>query len=188
MGAAIFVGLGANLPFPGLPGCRATCGAALAALRDEGADVRRRSRWYRSAPIPASDQPWHVNAAVELGWAGSAQALLELLHRLEARFGRRRGPPGAPRTLDLDLLAFGGEVRTAGEGPLLPHPRLHERAFVLLPLCDLAPGWRHPVLGRTARELLAALPPGQAVEVLADGPGLFGTEWTGEVWGSPNAK
>lgn len=176
----IFIGVGANLPHRGFPTPRATCGAALAALREHGVVIRRRSRWYRSAPVAPSDsdQSWYVNAVVEVGWAETSQALLQLLHEVEVRFGRRRGVPGEARTLDLDLLAFGGEARTTGEGPLLPHPRMHERAFVLRPLADIAPDWRHPVLGRTVRELLAALPPGQAVEVLAEAAGPFGTEGT----------
>ena len=81
-------------------------------------------------------------------------ALLELLHNIETAYGRVRSRPNAPRTLDLDLLAHGGAVMT-GEGLELPHPRLAERRFVLAPLAEIAPGWRHPVLGETAAVLAA---------------------------------
>jgi 2-amino-4-hydroxy-6-hydroxymethyldihydropteridine diphosphokinase len=85
-------------------------------------------------------------------------ALLAALQAIEARFGRVRPFPNAPRTLDLDLLDLGGAVRAAPD-PVLPHPRMAGRAFVLAPLCDIAPAWVHPVLGRTAAALLAGLGP-----------------------------
>jgi len=85
--------------------------------------------------------------------------LLAALHAVEAGFGRRRNAPNAPRTLDLDLLAYDGLVtgETAGAGPLLPHPKLEARGFVLTPLCEIAPGWRHPVTHITAKSMLEAL-------------------------------
>ena len=83
---------------------------------------------------------------------------------IEATCGRERSVPNAARTLDLDIIAIGGMVRTAPD-PILPHPRAHLRAFVLLPLMDVAPTWVHPLFGKTAEELLADLPP-QGVNVL----------------------
>jgi 2-amino-4-hydroxy-6-hydroxymethyldihydropteridine diphosphokinase len=94
--------------------------------------------------------------------------LLTLLHRIEDDFGRRRGALNAPRTLDLDLLAYGDEVSAPGEWPSLPHSRLHERAFVLLPLAEVAPRWRHPVFGVSVSALIKALPPGQISESLEE--------------------
>jgi 2-amino-4-hydroxy-6-hydroxymethyldihydropteridine diphosphokinase len=161
----ILIGLGANLPSAaGAP--RATLEAALAALAAAGVRVTARSRWYRSAPVPASDQPDFTNAVAAVATSLDPVALLALLHRVEARFGRVRGAPNAARTIDLDLLDYDGRVMTAAEGVVLPHPRLHLRAFVLRPLAEIAPGWRHPALARTVEELLAALSPGQDATAL----------------------
>jgi len=159
----ILIGLGANLPsaIHGPP--EATLVAALAALADEGATVDRLSPWYRSAPVPAGDQPWYVNGVAAVTTQLAPSALLDLLHRVERRFGRQRRDRNEPRVLDLDVLDYDGLVQPEGR-PALPHPRLHERAFVLLPLRDVAPHWRHPVLGRGIDELVGALPAGQQVE------------------------
>jgi 2-amino-4-hydroxy-6-hydroxymethyldihydropteridine diphosphokinase len=166
--AVILIGLGANLPSPaGAP--VATFAAALDALGENGVRVLVRSRWYRTAPVPASDQPDFVNGVVAVSAALEPGDLLALMHRIEARFGRVRGLPNAARPLDLDLLAYDDRVMTGSAGPILPHPRLHERAFVLLPLKDVAPGWRHPLLGRTVEEMIAALPPGQEATPLSSG-------------------
>ncbi|MCA0199948.1 MAG: 2-amino-4-hydroxy-6-hydroxymethyldihydropteridine diphosphokinase [Proteobacteria bacterium] len=152
----ILIGVGANLPSDaGSP--LQTCEAALVHLGRLGVVVAARSPWYETAPVPVSDQPWFVNAVVRAETALSPAGLLAALHLTEAAFGRLRTVTNAARTLDLDLLAYGDVIRT-GEAPLLPHPRLHERAFVLFPLRDLAPGWRHPVLGETAENLAARLP------------------------------
>jgi len=154
----ILLGLGANLPSAvGAP--QATLEAALAALTEEGVIVRRRSPWYRSAPVPAGDQPWYVNGVVAVETRLDPSTLLGLLHRIETRFGRVRRERNEPRALDLDILDYDGEIRPAA--PVLPHPRLHERAFVLLPLRDVAPDWRHPVSLADVGTLIAALPAGQ---------------------------
>ncbi len=154
----IVIALGANLPSSaGAPA--ETLAAALAALEEAGVRVEKRSRWYRSAPVPASDQPDYVNAVVLVATALDPKALLALLHRIETRFGRVRGAKDAARTLDLDLLAYDDIVGDGADGLVLPHPRLHERAFVLRPLAEIAPGWRHPTLGLTALALAKNLPP-----------------------------
>ncbi len=152
----ILIGVGANLPSAaGSP--RQTCEAALLHLGRLGVVIAARSPWYETAPVPVSDQPWFVNAVARVETRLSPAGLLAALHLTEAAFGRLRTVTNAARTLDLDLLAYRDEVRTGG-APLLPHPRLHERAFVLFPLRDLAPAWRHPVLGETAENLAARLP------------------------------
>jgi 2-amino-4-hydroxy-6-hydroxymethyldihydropteridine diphosphokinase len=145
-----FVGLGANLGDPqgqlrrallalaGLPGTRLVAASSL----------------YRSAPVGHAAQPDFVNAVAEIETRLGAQALLGELLATEARFGRVRTFPNAPRTLDLDLLLYGDRV-IAEPGLIVPHPRMHERAFVLAPLAEIAPDIAIPGKGR-ARALLAA--------------------------------
>ncbi len=180
----ILIGVGANLPSPPHGSPRATCGAALAALAGAGLSIARRSQWYKSAPQPVSDQPWFVNAVVRVQTALDPKDLLDLLLKTEESFGRRRGELNAPRILDLDLLAYGEMVSdkeqpdaAGARAPDVPHPRMHERLFVLLPLRDVAPGWRHPVSGMSVEDLIQALPEGQEIEVLADANGAYGSEW-----------
>ncbi len=165
----ILIGLGANLPSERCGSPVATLEAALRSLAAGGLAVVARSSWWESAPVPASDQPWYVNGVAEVDSDLDPVALLGVLHRIEAAFGRVRSVPNAPRVLDLDLLACGDVVRTGPEAPLLPHPRLAERAFVLKPLAELRGDWRHPVSGRSLGQMLAALPPGQIVRPLRRG-------------------
>ena len=136
-----------------------------------------RSRLYRTPFVPAGAGPDVINAVAVLDTALSPEALLAELHRIEAAFGRTRGARWGNRTLDLDLLAVGQAIRpdrvtfsrwremptseqmsVAPDGLILPHPRLQDRAFVLVPAADVAPGWRHPVLEMGIAEMLAALP------------------------------
>ncbi|MGH7715976.1 MAG: 2-amino-4-hydroxy-6-hydroxymethyldihydropteridine diphosphokinase [Vulcanimicrobiaceae bacterium] len=150
----IVVALGANLP-SGFGPPHMTLDAAVGSLAQEGGDIVARSRIYRSAPVPRSDQPEYFNAVVALKTKLDPSALLAVLNRIEARFGRERREPNAARTLDLDLIAYDDIVRDTT--PILPHPRMHERAFVLLPMAEIAPTWRHPRLGLTVGALIEAL-------------------------------
>ena len=173
----ILIGLGSNLPGPDGSPSRETLTAALEELPRHGVRVLRRSRWYRSAPVPKSDQPWFVNGVAVVDFDGQPEELLAILQSLEAQFGRSRRQKNEARPIDLDLLAFGDTVRGLGSlspsGQILnlPHPELHKRAFVLLPLADVAADWRHPVSHDRVELLIARLPPNQAIEVLDDVPG-----------------
>lgn len=163
-----YIGLGANLPHPVHGAPRETLEMVIAALSALGIDVVARSSWYESAPVPMADQPWYVNGVIAVRSNLSAVDLLQKLHRVEAEFGRIRSVVNAPRVVDLDLLDHHGERRSAEEGaPILPHPRMAERRFVLLPLQEIAPAWRHPVSSERIAELIEILPPDQITRLLA---------------------
>ena len=165
MDNAIYIALGGNLPHPQYGPPKATLQAALAALESHGVMVRQASPWYRTAPVPASEQPWYFNAVAEISTDLPADRLLAELHAVEEVFGRVRGAPNAPRIIDLDLLDYRGEIAAGGPGKAtLPHPRMIGRAFVLRPLADLAPNWRHPVSGASIQALVASLPADQIIE------------------------
>jgi len=165
LSGSILIAVGANLPSPVHGSPRATCEAALAELARRGLRIVRRSRWFESAPVPVSDQPWYVNGVVAVATDLPPAELLALLHEVEHQFGRKRREVNAARVLDLDLVAYGDLVRT-DPPPVLPHPRMAERAFVVLPLADVAPDWRHPVTGKSIADLCAALPADQSIRPL----------------------
>ena len=161
----ITVGIGANLYSRNAGEPLNTCKAALEALGKMQVKVVRRSRWYWSVPVPVSDQPNFVNAVVEVETEYNPQELLLILHKVEANFGRIRESANAARVLDLDLLTYNDEVRGPGSDVRLPHPRMHERAFVLKPFIELASHWKHPIMKSSALELLAQIPSGQVAEL-----------------------
>lgn len=160
MSGGTFVALGTNLPYAGLAGPD-LLREAIVRLRSIGLMPRAASSIWKTAPWPPADQAPFFNAVIELGCTGhTPQSLFDQLSVIERAFGRERRERFAARTLDLDILDINGMAGTFGDISL-PHKRLHERAFVLAPLAEL--GWRHPVLRKTAAELLVALPPGQHI-------------------------
>ncbi|CAH0266130.1 2-amino-4-hydroxy-6-hydroxymethyldihydropteridine diphosphokinase [Roseomonas sp. CECT 9278] len=156
------VAIGANLPRPDGTPARQTCAWAVGRLGAiPGMRVVAVSSWWESAPIPPDPaSPPFVNGVVLLEGEATPAVLLAALHAIEDEAGRARPYPNAPRVLDLDLIDHGGRVQ--GGWPVLPHPRAHERAFVLRPLAEVAPGWVHPVL----EQGLAALLPGVAGQAI----------------------
>jgi 2-amino-4-hydroxy-6-hydroxymethyldihydropteridine diphosphokinase len=151
----IYVALGANQHSMHGP-ARAIIEPALAALAAHGLSVSRRSQVVRTPAWPRGSGPDYCNLVVEVATRLDPPSLLATLHAVERRFGRVRSVANAPRTLDLDLLDYDGRI--AAGPPALPHPRLAARAFVLAPLAELDPAWRHPVTGTWIGQLLAALP------------------------------
>ncbi len=151
----ILIAVGANLPdYTGRTAVE-TCRWAAQQL-ERLAPIGAVSRWYRTAPVPPSGQPDYINGVVRLDGTGDPQALLAALHKIEDTAGRVRAEVNAARVLDLDLLAVNDQIVATSE-LILPHPRLAQRAFVLVPLCDVAPGWVHPGLGQSAAALLAGV-------------------------------
>lgn len=161
----ILIGIGGNLASPNFGTPLKTLAAALVALESEGIRVASRSAWYRTEPVPRSDQPWFMNAVASLTTGLAAQDLLAALQVVEGQFGRVRGEQNAARVLDLDLLDYQGQV-TETASLVLPHPRLHQRRFVLVPLAEVAPDWRHPLSGLTVEQLLSRLAAKQPIERL----------------------
>ena len=161
----ILIGIGGNLTTPQFGPPLDTLVAALVVLAAQDIAITTRSAWYRSEPVPRSDQPWFVNAVASLTTGLSAGDLLAVLQMVEGQFGRVRGERNAARVLDLDLLDYDGEV-TETTSLVLPHPRLHQRRFVLTPLAEIAPDWHHPLSGFTAEQLLSRLAAEQPVERL----------------------
>ena len=174
-GDVALVALGSNQTFDGL-GPSGVLEAAIAALEAAGFVIRARSRYYNTPAFPAGSGPDFVNAVIEVETGGDAAAVLAQLHAVEAQMGRQRVVRWGVRTLDLDLIAMGDAVlpdaqthqywrelplevqKTATPAQLiLPHPRLAERAFVLVPLMDVAPDWVHPVTKRSVRQMHDAL-------------------------------
>jgi len=154
----IYIALGSNLPTRH-GGPRETITEAVKVMDRRGVGCVRMSSFYRTRPVPDNGQPWFLNAVMQADTKLTPQHLMNMLHLIEAEFGRLRFMQDGPRTLDLDLLAYDNRLmKGEGGGVLLPHPRMHKRAFVLEPLNEIAPDWIHPVLHKTPDELLQRLP------------------------------
>lgn len=184
LSATAAIGLGGNLA--SAEGCaKATVIAALSRLVRENVKLRGVSRLYRTPAFPAGSGPDFANAVALIATDLPPAELLDHLHAIEAQFGRRRDRRWGPRTLDIDLLYYDDRVlpdaamqrrwrdldlasqqTQAPETLILPHPRLQDRAFVLIPLAEIAPAWRHPLTGQSVADMVAALPAAEKAEVL----------------------
>jgi 2-amino-4-hydroxy-6-hydroxymethyldihydropteridine diphosphokinase len=152
----VYLSLGSNVGDRG-----ANLETAIAALGTLG-KVIARSSFYETEPVEFTAQPWFLNCALVLETTKMPRQLLKALLDLERKMGRRRSLHKGPRTIDIDILLFGDRVIDE-PGLKIPHPAMQERRFVLEPLAEIAPKAFHPVLKKTAQELLVKLPPGQRV-------------------------
>lgn len=176
------IALGSNLPAGDLSPAQAVTQAMdrIGAGRELA-----RSRLFQTPAFPPGSGPDFVNAAMRVSWDGSAGALLALLNQVEAEFGRTRQKRWEARIMDLDLIAFGAAVlpdrtvqaawagldpseaaKSAPEQLIVPHPRMAERSFVLVPMADVAAGWRHPITGQSVTEMILSRPEAERAEIV----------------------
>jgi len=165
-GIIAFIGIGSNLKDPA-----ERCREAVQTLGTIP-DIRllRSSSLYRTEPVGPQDQPWFVNAVAEIRTVLAPRPLLEALREIERNMGRSGETKWGPRVIDLDLLLYGQEV-VREEGLVIPHPELHRRRFVLVPLCELAPYAIHPAFGVSLRGLMDRLKDPGRVERMEDNQG-----------------
>lgn len=161
----ILIALGGNMPLVS-SAVIDTLHAALKVLPTYNIAIEQTAPFYRSAPVPMSDQPWFINSMASVQTPHTPRTLMDALLEIERKFGRTRGILNAARTLDLDIIDYKGLIQDADD-LILPHPRLESRAFVLHPLRDIAPRWRHPVSGLDSDTLIKALPKDQMIERMA---------------------
>ena len=149
--ADVIIAIGGNLAYGGAP-VKEVLNRAVARFPVHGLEVVKRSGLWRSQAWPDPTKPDFLNGVVLVRTVLTAREVMDALLRIEDAFGRRRSVANAPRTLDLDLIDYGGEIRSE-PGLILPHPRAAERRFVMGPLAEIDPDWRHPRLGETAAAL-----------------------------------
>ncbi len=158
----ILIALGTNLK-GGYASCEAVLDAALEALEAQRVKLLARSPIYQTPPIGPPGQGDYLNMVIRVGTVLPPRPLLKILHKIEFEMGRERRVRWGARIIDLDLIDYRGQQHRFA--PILPHPRLHQRGFVLRPLHDIAPGWRHPVSQRSVQQLLQALPANMRIGV-----------------------
>lgn len=176
----IVIGLGSNLKTEKYSSSKEILEASISLLHEKGLRIVKISNFYETEPVPKSDQPWFVNAAICVETSFEAHELLRILHEIENELGRVRKERWEARIIDLDLLCYNEMVvptknewkRKSKEeipnGVIIPHPRLHERDFVLIPMNEIASDWKHPIFDKTTQKLLDDLDSVGIVRVLSE--------------------
>jgi len=177
----ILIGLGSNLTSEAYDTSQAVLRGALAKIAEKNIKIVKLSNFYHSEPVPKSDQPWYVNAVARLETDHKPEELLHILHAIEHEMGRLRRERWGSRIIDLDILAYDNIIlpsaqkwkdsftETENKQFILPHPRMHDRLFVLRPLMDVAPNWLHPIFHKTAENLLAENRSSEVIHLMKEG-------------------
>ena len=152
MNSKIFIGIGANLRFNKSLTIKENCLNVIDSFKQNNVIVEKVSNWYESHPVPESNQPLFVNSVVKVSYNDDPFSLINLLHKIEKSYGRKRKVLNGNRTIDLDIIDFNGMKKN--NLPILPHPRMQDRLFVLYPLYDIEPLWRHPISNKTIDSLI----------------------------------
>ena len=147
-----FIAMGANLKSNLNLTLKENLEIALNMFPDYDLNILKVSNWYKTQPIPISNQPWFINSVIKISTNKSPTELLESLQIIEKLFGRKRNIINDPRTLDLDIIDYNGLIEN--NDPILPHPRMHLRKFVLIPLQDIEPNWVHPIMNKKIEFLI----------------------------------
>ena len=154
-----FIAMGANLKSDLNLTLKENLEIALNMFQGYDLNILKVSNWYKTQPIPISNQPWFINAVIKISTKKSPKELLETLQTIEKLFGRKRNILNGPRTLDLDIIDYNGLIEN--NDPILPHPRMHIRKFVLIPLQDIEPNWVHPIMNKKIEFLIKKQKDGQ---------------------------
>jgi len=152
----IYIGIGSNLNGKNNETPLQNCKKALVELKKE-VNICKISSWYKSEPIPVSNQPWFINGVIEISTNKSSLDLLEFILSIEEVFGRVREKKNEARILDLDIIDYKKKILYIKNKLIIPHPRMHERSFVLQPLSELNPKWMHPIKKKGIKELIRNL-------------------------------
>ena len=152
----IYIGIGSNLNGKNNETPLQNCKKALVELKKE-VNICKISSWYKSEPIPVSNQPWFINGVIEISTDKSSLDLLEFILSIEKVFGRVREKKNEARILDLDMIDYKKKILYIKNKLIIPHPRMHERSFVLQPLSELNPKWMHPIKKKGIKELIRNL-------------------------------
>jgi len=162
----IYLAIGSNLSGLNNETPIQNCNLVLDTIKKE-LSVKKKSSWYKSQPIPVSNQSWYVNGVIEVETEKDPLELLNFLIDLEKSFGRIRNKKNESRIIDLDIIDYNQKVLNINDKLIIPHPRMNERAFVLLPLYEINPFWTHPITNENISDLVNNVKNKQKIELIS---------------------